>query len=58
MLGGLLLVPLSVLGCGLVTHYVPGKVGLALNLVLFFFNGLGVGVFPISRLLYMSDDVL
>jgi hypothetical protein len=43
--GGLLFVPLSVLGCGLVTHYVPGKVGLALNLVLFFFNGLGVSFF-------------
>lgn len=36
------LVPLSVLGCGLVTRYVDGKVGLAINLVSLFVNGLGV----------------
>ena len=35
-------VPLSTLGCGFLTTYVPGKIGLALNLICLFVNGLGV----------------
>ncbi|KAJ7647598.1 MFS general substrate transporter [Roridomyces roridus] len=42
LFGAATLVPLSVLLCGLVTHYVDGPVGLVLNLILFFLNGLGV----------------
>ncbi|KAF9554261.1 MFS general substrate transporter [Agrocybe pediades] len=40
--GALFLIPLSVLGSGLLTEYVPGKVGLALNLCCLFVNGVGV----------------
>jgi hypothetical protein len=40
--GAAFLVPLSVLGCGLVTRYVDGHIGLAVNLVLLFVNGFGV----------------
>ena len=36
------MVPCSILLSGLVTQFVPGKVGLVLNLVLLFVNGLGV----------------
>ncbi|KZP06003.1 MFS general substrate transporter [Athelia psychrophila] len=40
--GAALLVPGSVLASGLITHYIGGSVGLGLNLVCLFFNGLGV----------------
>jgi hypothetical protein len=40
--GGLIFVPLSVLGCGLVTQHIEGYLGLILNLILIFFNGVGV----------------
>jgi hypothetical protein len=40
--GALILVPLSILISGLLTEYVPGTLGLMLNLVCLFFNGLGV----------------
>ena len=36
------LVPLSVLFSGLLIQYVPGPLGLALTLVCFFVNGVGV----------------
>ncbi|KAF5347133.1 hypothetical protein D9756_010964 [Leucocoprinus leucothites] len=42
--GGLVLVPVSVLGCGLVTEYIEGHLGLVLNLILLFVNGLGVDI--------------
>ncbi|KAJ7287301.1 MFS general substrate transporter [Mycena rebaudengoi] len=42
LFGAATLVPLSVVVCGLITHFVPGPIGLFLNLVSFFFNGLGV----------------
>ncbi|KIM80027.1 hypothetical protein PILCRDRAFT_73598 [Piloderma croceum F 1598] len=45
LFGGGFLVPVSVLCSGFITHYVEGNVGLALNLVCLFFNGLGVGFF-------------
>ncbi|KAF9043989.1 major facilitator superfamily domain-containing protein [Panaeolus papilionaceus] len=42
LIGGFVLVPLSVLFSGLTTRYIPGKLGLVLNLICLFFNGLGV----------------
>ncbi|KAJ7502894.1 MFS general substrate transporter [Mycena galericulata] len=42
LFGAATLVPLSVVLCGLITHFVEGSLGLFLNLVCFFFNGLGV----------------
>ena len=49
--GALLLVPLSALFGGLLTQYVPGTVGLVLNLFCLFMNGIGVkeGKSPYSR---------
>ena len=41
--GALIFVPLSMLIYGLLTEYVPGPLGLVLNLVCLFANGLGVG---------------
>ena len=40
--GALFLVPLSVLFSGLLTQYVPGTLGLVLNLFCLFMNGIGV----------------
>lgn len=40
--GAAVMVPCSILFSGLVTQFVPGKVGLVANLVLLFTNGLGV----------------
>ncbi|KAJ7496990.1 MFS general substrate transporter [Mycena latifolia] len=42
LFGGATFVPLSVVLCGLITHFIEGPLGLFLNLVCFFFNGLGV----------------
>ncbi|CAA7261029.1 unnamed protein product [Cyclocybe aegerita] len=42
IVGALVFVPFSVLFSGLLTEYVPGKVGLALNLICLFINGVGV----------------
>jgi MFS family permease len=42
--GGLILVPLSVVAAGLTTTYIDGPVGLAINLVCLFTNGLGVSI--------------
>ena len=50
----LTLVPLSVLTFGLLTEYVPGTLGLVLNLICLFVNGLGVIFFkahPLYRFL-------
>lgn len=44
VLGAATLVPLSVLVCGLLTRYVPGKLGLGLNVVSLFANGIGVSL--------------
>ena len=41
-LPGALIVPLSVLASGLLTEYVPGTLGLILNLVCLFINGFAV----------------
>ncbi|KAJ6555231.1 major facilitator superfamily domain-containing protein [Mycena sp. CBHHK59/15] len=42
LLGAALLVPLSILASGIITHFVDGPRGLVLNLVCFFINGIGV----------------
>ena len=47
----LILVPLSILMSGILTKYVPGTLGLMLNFVCLFVNGLGV-IFLIDFLLY------
>ncbi|OJA13086.1 hypothetical protein AZE42_09239 [Rhizopogon vesiculosus] len=41
-IGGLFMVPLSIVTSGLVTTYVGGLVGLSLNLLCLFINGMGV----------------
>ena len=43
-LGALTLVPLSILASGVTTAYVPGLIGLVMNLLWFFVNGVGVRV--------------
>ncbi|KAL1706303.1 major facilitator superfamily domain-containing protein [Schizophyllum commune] len=40
--GAGILVPLSALSAGLVVRFVPGPLGLAMNLICFFMNGIGV----------------
>ena len=42
LFGAGVMVPLSALGCGFLITYVPGKIGLGLNLICLFINGLGV----------------
>jgi len=42
LFGAGVMAPLSIIGCGYLTTYVPGKIGLVLNLISLFFNGLGV----------------
>jgi hypothetical protein len=42
--GALFLVPLTMIASGLLVEYVPGPVGLVLNLISLFINGLGVCV--------------
>lgn len=44
-LGGLVLIPVSVTLAGFTTAYVDGTVGLVINLVCFFTNGMGVSRF-------------
>lgn len=44
MIGAAIFVPLSVLCPGLITHYIEGRLGLGLNLICLFFNGLGVSI--------------
>nr|GAT57797.1 MFS general substrate transporter [Mycena chlorophos] len=51
------LVPISIVGSGLATHYIPGPLGLTLNLVLFFINGLGVDLVLSPCSAYLVDVV-
>jgi hypothetical protein len=44
--GALVIAPLSVFLSGLFVTYVPGKLGIALNLVCLFLNGVGASFFP------------
>ncbi|KAF7315208.1 MFS general substrate transporter [Mycena indigotica] len=55
--GGATLVPLSIVLSGLITHYIPGPLGLTLNLVCFFFNGLGVDLVLSPSAAYFVDAV-
>lgn len=43
-LGGLLLVPISITLAGFTTAYVDGKVGLVINIICLFTNGIGVDI--------------
>ncbi|KAJ6497759.1 MFS general substrate transporter [Mycena sanguinolenta] len=59
------LLPLSVVLCGVITHFVPGPLGLALNLVCFFLNGLGVdlvlapsGAYSVDIMHSRSSEIL
>ncbi|KAG2064063.1 MFS general substrate transporter [Suillus decipiens] len=56
-IGGLLMVPLSVGGSGLITTYVGGSIGLALNLLCFFINGMGVD-FIVSPIASYNVDIM
>ncbi|KAJ7690704.1 major facilitator superfamily domain-containing protein [Mycena rosella] len=55
LVGAATLVPLSVVLCGLITHFVAGPLGLFLNLVCFFFNGLGVDLVLSPSSAYIVD---
>ena len=55
--GALFLVPMSILGAGIVTTYVEGRVGLVLCLVCIFMNGVGVRLFASYRLLDLKLPV-
>ncbi|KAJ6524044.1 major facilitator superfamily domain-containing protein [Mycena capillaripes] len=54
-LGGLALVPLSILASGAITTFVGGHVGLVLNLCCFFVNGIGVDLVLSPSLAYCAD---
>ncbi|KAF8804007.1 MFS general substrate transporter [Phlegmacium glaucopus] len=55
--GALILVPLSVLISGLLTEYVPGTLGLVLNLICLFINGVGVDIVLSPSAAYLVDLV-
>ena len=44
-IGGLVFVPMSILLSGFITHFIPGTLGIVLNLMCLFMNGIGVSVF-------------
>ncbi|KAF8161883.1 MFS general substrate transporter [Pholiota molesta] len=54
-LGSLFLVPMSILCSGLITHYVSGRLGLVLNLICIFFNGIGVDFVLSPSAAYVVD---
>ncbi|KAF9256581.1 MFS general substrate transporter [Marasmius fiardii PR-910] len=51
------LVPLSVLGVGIATQYVPGRVGLGLDMICLFFNGVGLDMVFSPSAAYLVDIV-
>jgi len=53
--GALVLVPFFMLISGLLTEYVPGTLGLVLNLVCLFVNGLGIDSVLIPSAAYVVD---
>ncbi|TFK65161.1 MFS general substrate transporter [Pluteus cervinus] len=55
LLGALVFTPLSILFCGLLTEYVPGTLGLVLNLICLFFNGIGVDLVLSVSAAYLVD---
>ncbi|KAF9481300.1 MFS general substrate transporter [Pholiota conissans] len=54
-IGSLFLVPMTTLCSGLLTHYVSGRIGLILNLVCIFFNGIGVDFVLSPSAAYVVD---
>ena len=59
LFGAVFLVPVSVLCSGIITHYVGGKVGLALNLICLFLNGLGTSqMFHVPVVYFLIGDKL
>jgi hypothetical protein len=58
LFGAFILVPLSVFFSGLLTAYVPGKLGLVLNLISLFLNGIGVSCSLCSSSTYFMALVL
>lgn len=54
-IGTLFLVPLSILFSGLITRYVDGRLGLILNLICLFANGLGVDFVLSPSAAYIVD---
>lgn len=57
LFGAAVLVPLSVLFSGLTTHYVGGMLGLTLNLICLFFNGLGVSIM-LDRVSHLAELIM
>ncbi|KAF9261790.1 hypothetical protein L218DRAFT_472856 [Marasmius fiardii PR-910] len=55
MLSAAVFVPLSTLGIGIVTHYVSGRLGLVLNILCLFFNGLGIEMVASPSSAYVID---
>ncbi|KAK7040299.1 hypothetical protein VNI00_009767 [Paramarasmius palmivorus] len=55
LLGAATFVPLSVLGVGLVTEFIPGPVGLSLNMLCLLFNGFGVDMVLSPSSAYVVD---
>ncbi|PFH53524.1 hypothetical protein AMATHDRAFT_171409 [Amanita thiersii Skay4041] len=53
--GALFFVPLSILLSGLITHFVSGRIGLILNLVCLFANGIGVDIVLSPSVSYTVD---
>jgi hypothetical protein len=45
-IGGLFMVPLSLGASGLLTAYAGGPIGLSLNLLCLYINGMGVSLYP------------
>jgi uncharacterized membrane protein len=56
-LGSLFLVPMSILCSGLITHFVSGRLGLVLNLICIFFNGIGVSTCLSYRALRINAEI-
>ena len=52
------LIPLTLIAFGLTTHFVPGPLGLTLNLIWFFLNGIGVRTFIRLVLYFPGADAL
>lgn len=46
--GALIVVPISVLIFGITADFVPGRLGLVINLICLFMNGVGVSSFRLS----------
>jgi hypothetical protein len=56
-IGGLFMVPLSVGVSGLLTTYVGGRIGLLLNLLCLYMNGMGVSPYPSLCMKSLTEQV-